>query len=151
MGDYAIQDPTDYLAAERTFLAWTRTALAVMVIGFGAAHLATNELGSWVSAFIALLTALMLTVAGTVRYYQVIGDLESDSYESNDWGPMGVSCGVALLAVGYSCFLGYEKMQVMCPQLAALMGRHRQPRRAPTRDQIETAVIVAAGIGMASA
>jgi putative membrane protein len=84
--------PTDHLANERTFLAWVRTAITIIGLGFVVAkfgiflrELATGSssgsspISEWVGVFLVLSGSLLVGVAW-VRFQSVRNDLESGKY-----------------------------------------------------------------------
>jgi len=84
----------DYLANERTFLAWYRTSLAIVALGalvWRVNLLRRNTLsGAIIFGF-----GMLLLVYSAVRYYMIRRLLDRDLFRSNVWG-------VAML-----CFLTY--------------------------------------------
>jgi len=87
MTDRPTSGPADYLAAERTFLAWIRTGLALMGFGFaiarfglflreiaqaGQVHLdAARGLGSAWFGVVLVVLGLVTNTSATVRYAQL--------------------------------------------------------------------------------
>jgi putative membrane protein len=85
----------DHLANERTFLAWTRTGIAIVVFGFaiGRFAIAIREFmrtrgvapqpggfSVWFGA-IAIIAGVMLTLAGLFRYRRTRDDLEAGIFK----------------------------------------------------------------------
>eukprot|EP00658_Telonema_sp_P-2_P009481 TRINITY_DN13545_c0_g2_i2.p1 TRINITY_DN13545_c0_g2~~TRINITY_DN13545_c0_g2_i2.p1 ORF type:complete len:156 (+),score=26.93 TRINITY_DN13545_c0_g2_i2:259-726(+) len=150
-------NPSDYLAAERTFLAWTRTALAIMVFGFGTATVTRGELRSWITAVCTLMLSLTLAVFGLVRYYQTLAEFDQgwDELPHGEWGPMAVSCGVAAIAVLFSINLLYNNCGLFVGPTSRLRffapGPAQRDPKQYSDAEIRAAAMVAAGVGIASA
>ena len=110
-------NPTDYLANERTFLAWVRTAVTIMAFGFVVARfglllreLSGSSTGSTPTAPISEATGVLLVLAGSVilalafaRFLRSRNDLQSNRFESRvglEWALtlllVAVGAGVAL-------------------------------------------------------
>ncbi len=110
-------NPTDYLANERTFLAWVRTAVTIMAFGFVVARfglllreLSGSSTGSAPTAPISEATGVLLVLAGSVvlalafaRFLRSRDDLQSNRFESRvglEWALtsllVAVGAGVAL-------------------------------------------------------
>jgi putative membrane protein len=85
----------DHLANERTFLAWVRTGLAVVVFGFAIGRFAiairefaqaqghpqrTGVLSVWFGV-VAIVTGIVLALAGLNRYRRTRAQLESGRFE----------------------------------------------------------------------
>jgi len=85
----------DHLANERTFLAWVRTGVAIVVFGFAIGRFAiairqfmqirgnisqTAGLSVWLGT-IAIISGVLLILAGLHRYRQTLGQLESGKFE----------------------------------------------------------------------
>jgi len=95
----------DHLANERTYLAWLRTALAVVALGAVLANLPdarTNTVTA--AAALALAFGSLALAYGTRRYYLVRRDLERNEFTPAGRGPMVVSiiacmCGVAVFVL----------------------------------------------------
>ena len=93
----AEQDPRVYFAAERTFLAWIRTGLGLMGVGFavsrfglflrelsaGASHLPaqTTGLSLW-SGVLLVALGVVVTLSAVVRHVQLVRELRSGIMES---------------------------------------------------------------------
>jgi putative membrane protein len=86
---------SDHLANERTFLAWVRTGVAIVVFGFAIGRFAiairqllqiqgrvsaTAGLTVWFGT-VAIVAGVLLTVAGLVRYRQTRAQLESGGFQ----------------------------------------------------------------------
>lgn len=109
MEKYVEQDPRVYFAAERTFLAWIRTGLGLMGVGFAVARFglflrefrsnATNSpvgstgLSEWSGVGLVAL-GVLVTLSATVRHFQLIRQLASGS-----WAPGQVSKNAVALAL----------------------------------------------------
>jgi putative membrane protein len=85
----------DHLANERTFLAWVRTGVAIVVFGFAIGRFAiaigqflqiqgrashTAGLSVWFGT-IAIISGVLLTLAGLNRYRRTRDQLESGTFE----------------------------------------------------------------------
>src|SRR4051794_9739217 len=87
----------DHLANERTFLAWLRTALAVIALGAVLAKLRTDRDASTTAAVAIVSTsgALML-LYGLRRYYEVSRDLESGRFHPATRSPLLITVVVVV-------------------------------------------------------
>ena len=113
----------DHLANERTFLAWLRTGVAIIVFGFAIGRFAiairqlqsisgksseTTGLSVWLGT-VAIVAGVVLTLAGLVRYRRVRAQLESGRFEPAGFvidltGMLATLFGLAL--AGYLIFIG---------------------------------------------
>ena len=111
------QDPRVYFAAERTFLAWIRTGLALMGIGFAVSrfglflrqvtaaesHLPTNTHATGVSlwsgvALVAL--GVIVTLSSVLRHIQLTRELRSGTWQPGRISRDAVILGLILAALG---------------------------------------------------
>lgn len=108
-GQAAEKDPRVYFAAERTFLAWIRTGLGLMGVGFAVArfglflrelqatssHLPphTTGLSLWAGVAIVAL-GVLVNVSSIVRHFSIVHELSTGS-----WTPGRVSTNAVVLAV----------------------------------------------------
>jgi putative membrane protein len=72
-----------HLANERTLLAWQRTAITVIGLGFLADRLAadsTRGAGSWVVGLLLILIGGAVSVMGVYRYVRTEREIESATY-----------------------------------------------------------------------
>ncbi|HTU45905.1 MAG TPA: DUF202 domain-containing protein [Bryobacteraceae bacterium] len=105
----AESDPRVYFAAERTFLAWIRTGLALMGIGFAVSRfglflrelrasesrLPVHATGLSLWSGVALVAlGVVVNVAAAVRHYQLVHELSSGT-----WIPGRVSRNAVILAL----------------------------------------------------
>jgi putative membrane protein len=112
----AEQDPRVYFAAERTFLAWIRTGLALMGIGFAVSrfslflrqitasetHLITNThtgISLWSGVALVLL-GVIVTVVAAHRHIQLIHELSSGTWQPGRVSRDAVMLGLILAAIG---------------------------------------------------
>ena len=111
------QDPRVYFAAERTFLAWIRTGLALMGIGFAVSrfglflrqlteadpHLPTNIRATGLSlwsgvALVAL--GVIVTLSSAFRHIQLIQQLSAGTWEPGRVSRDALLLGLVLAAIG---------------------------------------------------
>ena len=113
-------DLRDYLAEERTFLAWIRTGIALMGFGFLVAHfgmfadeptrsasgLQPHQLSLW---FGAALIAIGVTVNlfSARRYMRLVGELNSGQFVHRSLSKQGVVVALflALLGIAMAIYL----------------------------------------------
>src|SRR5579875_2836951 len=73
----------DHLANERTYLAWVRTAAAVMALGLAIAGFGRSTTATSLAAGAILVVTGVAGVAyGTVRYRQVTADLDAGIFRT---------------------------------------------------------------------
>jgi putative membrane protein len=111
----AEQDPRVYFAAERTFLAWIRTGLGLMGIGFAVSrfglflrqlsaaesHLPTRTTGLSLWSGVALVTlGVIVTLSSVLRHIQLIHQLSSGTWQPGKVSRDAVILGLILAAVG---------------------------------------------------
>ena len=109
MPNDAERDPRVYLAAERTFLAWIRTGLGLMGVGFAVArfglflrqmaanesHLPAHATGLSVWSGVALVAlGVAVNISSTIRHFQLVHELSSGT-----WVPGRVSKNAIILAI----------------------------------------------------
>ena len=90
----------DHLANERTYLAWLRTAAAVMALGLaiaGFGHAATYATFSAGALLVAAGTGGV--VYATVRYRQVLGQIERQQFDAASQGRAAVAAAIVLISV----------------------------------------------------
>lgn len=113
--------PSDYLAAERTFLAWIRTGLALMGFGFVVARfgLFLRELAMSTHAYrlestgasLSIGTALMLlgaavNVAAAIHHVRLIGRINrGEGLGQPSTVALGIALILALLGVTLAIYL----------------------------------------------
>jgi putative membrane protein len=105
------QEPTperarDHLANERTFLAWLRTALAVIALGAVLARLASTRTAATSAAVIVVSAGGILTlIYGARRYYRVAADLEEGRFHPARRSPLYITIGAVLATVAVVALL----------------------------------------------
>ncbi|HEX4578070.1 MAG TPA: DUF202 domain-containing protein [Edaphobacter sp.] len=111
----AEQDPRVYFAAERTFLAWIRTGLGLMGIGFAVSrfglflrqlsatesqlHTRTTGLSLWSGVALVAL-GVIVNLSAVLRHYQLIRELSSGTWQPGRVSRDAVILGLILAAIG---------------------------------------------------
>jgi putative membrane protein len=111
----------DHLANERTFLAWLRTGIAIVVFGFAIGRFAiairqflqiqghvssTAGISAWFG-MIAIIGGVVLTLAGLRRYRRTRAQLESGAFEPAGFVVDLVGILVALFGLALAGYLIY--------------------------------------------
>jgi putative membrane protein len=110
----AERDPRIYFAAERTFLAWIRTGLGLMGVGFAVARfglflrqMRESQISSGHSTGVSVWSGVALVVLGVivnlsavVQHFQVVHQLSSGSWEPGKVSRNAVILGLLLAGVG---------------------------------------------------
>ena len=111
----AEQDPRVYFAAERTFLAWIRTGLALMGVGFAVSRfgLFLRELGASESHLSGHATGLsqwsgvalvglgvIVNISAVVRHFQLVRELSSGTWVAGRVSRDAVVLGLVLAGAG---------------------------------------------------
>lgn len=120
MENTAEQDPRVYFAAERTFLAWIRTGLGLMGVGFAvsrfglflrelsasANHLPaqTTGLSLW-SGVLLVILGVVVTLSAVVRHFQLVRELRSGEWRAGRVSTDAVILGLVLAAFGIAMAL----------------------------------------------
>ena len=116
----AEQDPRVYFAAERTFLAWIRTGLGLMGIGFavarfglflremsaGASHLPakTTGLSLW-SGVLLVGLGVVVTLSSILRHVQLTRELRSGTWQAGRVSRDAIILGLVLSGIGIAMAL----------------------------------------------
>jgi putative membrane protein len=102
---------TDHLANERTMLAWSRTGVAVMALGFVVARfgIVLRQIGqgevrrlplaisTWFGIALVMVGTILLLLS-TIQYVQIGREISTHSYR---WSPrLGLCLGIVLLLAG---------------------------------------------------
>ena len=111
----AEQDPRVYFAAERTFLAWIRTGLALMGIGFAVSrfglflrelgasesHLSVHATGLSQWSGVALVAlGVIVNISAVVRHFQLVRELSSGTWVAGRVSRDAVVLGLVLAGAG---------------------------------------------------
>ena len=115
MPDSPQQDPRIYFAAERTFLAWIRTGLGLMGVGFAVSrfglflremrasevHAAVHATGLSEYSGVALVAlGVIVNVTATIQHIRTVRDLRSGSWIAGRPSTNAVVLALLLAAVG---------------------------------------------------
>lgn len=116
----------DHLANERTFLAWVRTAVAIVVFGFAIGRfsiamrqltafsghpLRTGGLSVWMGAT-SILAGVVLVVAGLLRYRKTREQLDRGTFEPAGFGLDLMTILTVLFGVALAGYLIYIEKNV---------------------------------------
>ena len=111
----AEQDPRVYFAAERTFLAWIRTGLALMGIGFAVSrfglflrqisaaesHLSARAPSHSLWSGVGLVTlGVIVNLSAVVRHFQLIRELSTGTWQPGRVSRDAAILGLILAAIG---------------------------------------------------
>ena len=109
------QDPRVYLAVERTFLAWLRTGLGLIGVGFavsrfglfmrelsiGKSSVPANAMGLSAWSGVALVAlGVIVTISSVVRHFQLVRQLSSGTWVPGRVSAQAVTLGILLAGVG---------------------------------------------------
>ena len=112
MENSAERDPRIYFAAERTFLAWIRTGLGLMGVGFAVARFGlflrqihegqsniapTTGISVWSGVALVML-GVVVNLSAIYRHFQIVRQLSSGT-----WIPGRVSKDAVILAILLAC------------------------------------------------
>ena len=109
----------DHLANERTYLAWMRTAVALMGFGVVILRLRAFHFPSvprpgfgWKLGLIFAGVGLLTVLFSTLQYFAVRRDIEEDTYEPADRWVILFSLAIALLGVGIIYFVVISSFEI---------------------------------------
>jgi putative membrane protein len=110
----AERDPRVYFAAERTLLAWTRTGIALMGLGFAIARFAlylrqmqavsgvtqTSRIGSPLFGALLMVIGVLAIVMATTYYGLTVRRLREGTWKPGNVSKPAVALSVILIAMG---------------------------------------------------
>ncbi len=109
--------PADYLANERTFLAWVRTAVAILALGFvvvkfglmtrelsGTAHVSSSSVSAPIGIALVLLGGA-LVLAALARFNRTNRDIAEGAYRPQALLAYMLAAGISLTALLLAVYL----------------------------------------------
>ena len=128
----------DYLAEERTFLAWIRTGISLMGFGFVVARFGifgnmpyfpqqlpgqAHELSVWFGAALITIGAIV-NLFSARRFMRLAGELNRDRFAHRSLAKQGVivACFLALLGIAMTIYLTLFLTQPLHPLHATFAG-----------------------------
>src|SRR5258707_13295879 len=130
----------DYLAEERTFLAWIRTGISLMGFGFVVARFGIfgdmpdmpqqlpagqpHELSVWLGAELIAIGAIV-NLFSARRFMRLVGELNRDRCAHRSFSKQGVmvACFLALLGIAMTIYLSLFLLQLLPPEQSTFAGR----------------------------
>lgn len=117
--DHERGDPRIYMAAERTFLAWLRTAIALMAFGFVisrfglflrmlAATTAAPQEGSGASVIVGMAliaVGVVVTIVAAIRHHRYVRAIDAGSFRSAFGSTFAFAIAALLAVVGFGMAL----------------------------------------------
>jgi putative membrane protein len=108
------RDPRVYFAAERTFLAWIRTGLGLMGVGFAVARfglflrqMRASQLTTGHSTGVSVWSGVALVALGVivnltavVRHFQIVHEISSGTWVAGKVSKSAVTLGLLLAGIG---------------------------------------------------
>jgi putative membrane protein len=116
----------DHLANERTFLAWVRTAVAIVVFGFAIGRfsiamrqltalsghpLRTGGVSVWMGAT-SIIAGVVLVIAGLLRYRKTREQLDKGTFEPAGYGLDVMTILTVLFGIALAGYLIYIEKKV---------------------------------------
>jgi putative membrane protein len=96
----------DHMANERTYLAWLRTAVNVMVLGLAIAKFGSKDQAASIAAGgIVVVVGAAFLAYGTRRYRQVNVQIEAGEYLTGTHGNAAVVASVVLVLATFAALL----------------------------------------------
>jgi putative membrane protein len=117
-----IKNFRDHAANERTFLAWIRTAIAIIAFGFivekfdlflevAAPMLthrtlwATGQTFGNIAGLALIVLGMMVIIMSTVRFYWAREDMDSEETKPGRWAWINIALAALLLLMGGALFI----------------------------------------------
>jgi len=115
MADSIEQDPRVYFAAERTFLAWIRTGLALMGVGFAVSRFGlflrefnvtehqsaqSSTTHSVITGVVLVALGVLINITATINHLVVVKKLASGTWRPGQPSKTAVALALILAALG---------------------------------------------------